>query len=641
MDNYKANAQDNECNKRQVGLKNYIRFLRDVQTIKKSELFDPVFYLTKYKDVRESDIDPISHYVRFGWIEGRDPSEYFSTTYYLSTNPDVRAKRINPLVHFIRYGARENRNPSGKFKQESRVEKSPEVVGSSFNTLLNYQRMVSMNETATPKGRIQSLSADLVNKPIDQTLPDVKWSYLEATALPCTPEVDIAICVGKNPDNIRECIDSIEKYTDLNNVTIHLLVEKRNQENVAQFTAKHFRLDVYETERFNYSKVNNRVLNKSTNDVILLNDDTVVTEGWLTKLQAASKGFALTGAHTTPKCSGNPDMWGPGPTTQTDYTINMFCAYIPIRLRQVIGNLDEEFVYYGGDDVDYSIRALLNGFPLIISDAFVIHKDNGTFGESKEPLMREADKIIYERYKLDTPFNLSTIKPLVSVIMATKNRGYLLANAIKAIEDSLYQNIELIIIDDCSTDDTTQIIRQLQDKYQNIIYLRNFKSQGLSRSRMLGVNAAKGQFVYFSDDDDTVLKNRASTPLNWIMTHPNLDVVYCDYALTNTGTDISYSNCRPYNFNQYLNLEFSIGSGILLGRTAVFKKVPFQSIYDHACDYDWVFRIVRAGYQIDLCPHVVMIYNRTGESEDHLAGTAKSAGQHAEVRRREELLLSK
>ena len=136
------------------------------------------------------------------------------------------------------------------------------------------------------------------------------------------------------------------------------------------------------------------------------------------------------------------------------------------------------------------------------------------------------------------------------------------------------------------------------------------------------------------------MRNRASTPLNWILTHPILDVVYCDYALTNNGKDILYSSCRPYDFNQYLNLEFSIGSGILLGRTALFQKVPFQSIYDHACDYDWVFRIVRAGYKIDLCPHVVMIYNRTGESEDHLAGTAKSFDQHEEVRRREELLLS-
>lgn len=621
-------------------MRNRIRLMRDIRTIRESKLFDPVFYLTKYKDVRQADVDPVSHYARFGWIEGRDPSEYFSTTYYLSNNPDVKEEKVNPLVHFIRFGARENRNPSATFNIQSYVKNHPEILESKTNPLRYFLPTLSATEDSTPQKGIQLLSADLVDIPIDLTLPNVKRSYFEATALPGTPEVDIIICVGTNPDNIKECITSIETYTDLENCKIHLLVEKRNQTSVAQFKAKHFHIVVYELERFNYSKVNNRVLNKSNSDVVLLNDDTVVTEGWLKKLRSASKGFALTGAHTTPTCSGNPDMWGEGPITLTDYPINMFCAYIPLRLRQVIGNLDEEFVYYGGEDVDYSVRALLNGFPLIISDAYVVHKDNGSFGESKVPLMRESDKIIYERYKLETPFNLSTIKPLVSVIMATKNRGYLLENAVKAIEDGLYKNIELIIIDDCSTDDTAQILMKLQEKYQNIIYLRNFKSQGLSRSRFLGVDLAKGKFIYFSDDDDTVLKNRASTPLNWILTHPTLDVVYCDYALTYNGRDVLYSNCKPYNFNEYLNLEFSIGSGILLGRTELFRQIPFQSIYDHACDYDWVFRIVRAGHKIDLCPHVVMIYNRTGEIGAHLAGTEKSFDQHAEIREREELLRS-
>lgn len=621
-------------------MNNFVKLMMDIWTIRHSKLFDSVFYLSTYKDVREADVDPVAHYARFGWIEGRDPSDFFSTSYYLSNNPDVKEKGGNPLVHFIRFGARENRNPSAAFNIQSYVENHPEILKSTTNPLRYFFSRSTVTEDKTPKQTIQSLSADLIKIPVDRTMPDVKRSYFDAIALPCTPEVDIVICVGKNPDNIKECIASIEEYTDLERCTIHLLVDKRNQANIAQYQAKHFQVDVYGMERFNYSKVNNRILNKSNNDVVLLNDDTVVTEGWLKKLQTASKGFALTGAHTTPHCSGNPDMWGEGPVTPTDYPINMFCAYIPLRLRQVIGNLDEEFVYYGGEDVDYSIRALLNGFPLIISDAYVIHKDNGSFGKSKEPLMRESDKLIYERYKIETPFNLSTIKPLVSVIMATKNRGYLLKNAVKAIEDSHYKNIELIVIDDCSIDDTTQIIRQLQEKYQNIVYLRNSKNVGSAKARMLGVDIAKGQFVYITDDDDTVLKNRASTPLSWILSHPNLDVVYCDYAITNNGKKVLYSNCRPYDFNAYLNLEFNIGLGILLVRTSLLKEIPLQSIFENAIDYDWVFRIVRAGYKIDLCPHVVMIYNRTGEITDHLAGTAKAFEQHAEIRKREELLLS-
>ena len=93
-------------------MNNFVKLMMDIWTIRHSKLFDSVFYLSTYKDVREADVDPVAHYARFGWIEGRDPSDFFSTSYYLSNNPDVKEKGGNPLVHFIRFGARENRNPS-------------------------------------------------------------------------------------------------------------------------------------------------------------------------------------------------------------------------------------------------------------------------------------------------------------------------------------------------------------------------------------------------------------------------------------------------------------------------------------------------------------------------------------------------
>src|SRR4030043_1633581 len=144
-------------------------------------------------------------------------------------------------------------------------------------------------------------------------------------------------------------------------------------------------------------------------------------------------------------CAGNPQMWGQGSLRLTNYPINMFCAYIPTRLRSVIGLLDEEFCYYGGDDVDYSCRALQNGFPLVISSAFVTHKDNQSYRASKEVLMRESDRIITERYDLQAPFDLSGIKPAVSIILATRNRPDLLKSAVSSILDTEYANFELIL----------------------------------------------------------------------------------------------------------------------------------------------------------------------------------------------------
>jgi hypothetical protein len=74
-----------------------------------SGLFDRNWYLKNYPDVRRY-VDPVLNYLKFGAMEGRDPSALFDTDWYLQQNPDVRAAGINPLVHYLRYGAREGRD---------------------------------------------------------------------------------------------------------------------------------------------------------------------------------------------------------------------------------------------------------------------------------------------------------------------------------------------------------------------------------------------------------------------------------------------------------------------------------------------------------------------------------------------------
>lgn len=78
--------------------------LRDYWIIKKSGLFDPVYYLMNYPDVRRADIDPLLHYIWYGWKEGRNPSNEFGTRFYLESNAEIRDAKINPLLHYILHG---------------------------------------------------------------------------------------------------------------------------------------------------------------------------------------------------------------------------------------------------------------------------------------------------------------------------------------------------------------------------------------------------------------------------------------------------------------------------------------------------------------------------------------------------------
>jgi hypothetical protein len=84
-------------------------FRNDFQLVKRSKLFDPVYYLMTYPDVRIADVDPLRHFITIGWKEGRNPSSTFNTSHYLEKFADVRAAHINPLVHFILYGKKDGR----------------------------------------------------------------------------------------------------------------------------------------------------------------------------------------------------------------------------------------------------------------------------------------------------------------------------------------------------------------------------------------------------------------------------------------------------------------------------------------------------------------------------------------------------
>ena len=82
----------------------FYRFISDYNLLKKSDLFDSEYYLANNEDVKNAKMDPIKHYLKFGWKEGRNPSEKFDGNEYLNKRPDVRVAGICPLVHYIKFG---------------------------------------------------------------------------------------------------------------------------------------------------------------------------------------------------------------------------------------------------------------------------------------------------------------------------------------------------------------------------------------------------------------------------------------------------------------------------------------------------------------------------------------------------------
>ena len=108
------------------------------KAIANSGLFDERFYLTQYPDVRLSGIPPLEHFLRYGALDGRDPSPHFSTSQYLTQNPDVAESGLNPLVHYLRHGVAEGREPAALLRDDLRPDFGRHPIWRRFSLAIRH-----------------------------------------------------------------------------------------------------------------------------------------------------------------------------------------------------------------------------------------------------------------------------------------------------------------------------------------------------------------------------------------------------------------------------------------------------------------------------------------------------------------------
>jgi glycosyltransferase involved in cell wall biosynthesis len=96
-----------------------------------------------------------------------------------------------------------------------------------------------------------------------------------------------------------------------------------------------------------------------------------------------------------------------------------------------------------------------------------------------------------------------SIQPLVSVILPTHNRAKLLARAIRSVLAQTYHHLELLVVDDCSTDDTAAVVAGFSDP--RLRYTRLPKNRYAAAARNIGIRASRGDLIAFQDDDDVWL----------------------------------------------------------------------------------------------------------------------------------------
>ena len=121
---------------------------------------------------------------------------------------------------------------------------------------------------------------------------------------------------------------------------------------------------------------------------------------------------------------------------------------------------------------------------------------------------------------------------LVSIIMPSYNTASFIAESIKSVLDQSYKDWELIIVDDCSTDDTDEVVKPyLSD--ERIKYLKNEKNSGAAVSRNRALRAAKGNWIAFLDSDDLWMPDKLKKQVSF-MEKNGYHFSYTNYAEIDT-----------------------------------------------------------------------------------------------------------
>jgi GT2 family glycosyltransferase len=359
-------------------------FDREMQEILRSGLFDREYYLASYADVSSANVDPLFHFVHYGWKEGRNPSESFETQFYLETYPDVKESNVNPLTHYVRFG-----------KDEERKKASIEI-------LTDVSRFFDLFDQKKHLPRIAGMLAIDIVIPIYNGFDYLEPLFRSILSHTSTPYRLIVVDDASPDVRVKPFLRELRRA----NAEINILL-------------------IENTENLGFVGSVNKAVVEVRNHFVLLNSDTEVPPNWLERLMfpilemdkvASTTPFTNSGTI----CSfplylkDNPLFEGLSPETIDGYfqTVKFESGYLPIptgigfcmgvnkRVVDEIGMFDEIFGKGYCEENDWCSRAEKLGYQnLQVPNLFVYHKHGGSFpSEERKHLIEQNHSILLGKH---------------------------------------------------------------------------------------------------------------------------------------------------------------------------------------------------------------------------------------------------
>ncbi len=211
-------------------------------------------------------------------------------------------------------------------------------------------------------------------------------------------------------------------------------------------------------------------------------------------------------------------------------------------------------------------------------------------------------------------------QPLVSVIIPVYNRKDTIKKAIDSVLNQTYQNIEVLVIDDGSTDSTMDVLNQFKGKGV-LVFKQDHK--GANAARNLGINHAKGEFIAFQDSDDEWLPEKLERQIAYMYSR-KYEVCYCAFYLYGKDNDeiipSNYKNKEALEKNLIdilKNYNVVSTQTLVLHRKAVSEIGGFDVAMPRLQDYEYAIRLInkkKIGYVAE--PLVKVYYSENSISSN-------------------------
>lgn len=212
--------------------------------------------------------------------------------------------------------------------------------------------------------------------------------------------------------------------------------------------------------------------------------------------------------------------------------------------------------------------------------------------------------------------------PLVSVVIPCYNQAMFLEETIRSVQKSDYQNIEIVMVNDGSTDKTEEVCLSLKNQYPNILYFKQANS-GPSVARNFAIKKANGHLILPVDGDDLISPNYISEAVKLFDKDPDVKVVYCEAE--KFGAKTGRWNLKPFSLA-------NLAKDNMIFVSAMYRKLDWENCGGYPEDLrwvseDWVFWIsmLKNGGKVIKLPFVGFYYR--------IAHTSRRKGMNSEKKK--------